>query len=56
MTIALWRARHLTGELTPVVEVDGRKIGEVEGAGPVTQKLQQAYRALTETEGTPLPF
>ena len=52
------------GELTPVVEIDSRKIGDVmecgsegrEGAGPVTRKLMEAYRSLTEVEGEPLPF
>ena len=43
------------GELSPVLEVDGRHIGSSE-TGPVTQKLQQLYAHLTENEGEPLPF
>lgn len=43
------------GELTPVVEIDGRKIGGGE-VGPITMKIQAAYRELTEKEGVPLPF
>ncbi len=41
------------GELTPVLEVDGRRLGE--GPGPVTRRLQQAYEELTGREGEPLP-
>ena len=41
------------GELTPVVCVDGRRIGDG-GAGPVTRRLQDAYRTLTQTEGEPI--
>lgn len=43
------------GELTPVVTIDGRTVGDGR-PGPVTARLQEAYRALTLTEGTPLPF
>eukprot|EP00597_Dinobryon_sp_UTEXLB2267_P003151 CAMPEP_0170074942 /NCGR_PEP_ID=MMETSP0019_2-20121128/12168_1 /TAXON_ID=98059 /ORGANISM="Dinobryon sp., Strain UTEXLB2267" /LENGTH=470 /DNA_ID=CAMNT_0010285593 /DNA_START=444 /DNA_END=1856 /DNA_ORIENTATION=+ len=48
------------GELTPVVEIDGRQIGPSEGgvrlgAGPVTRLIQEAYRDLTATTGYPLP-
>jgi branched-chain amino acid aminotransferase len=32
------------GGLTPVVTVDGRPIGKVEGAGPITARLSAAYR------------
>ena len=43
------------GELSPVLEVDGRRIGE--GAiGPLTQELRALYAALTACEGIPLPF
>ena len=42
------------GELSPVLEVDGRKIG-AEGIGPVTTRLQQLYAERTSTEGEPLP-
>jgi len=44
------------GELTPVVSIDGRAIGEAQGMGPVTRTIQQAYRLLTETQGVPLPW
>jgi branched-chain amino acid aminotransferase len=41
------------GELAPVVELDGRKIGN--GAiGTLTTRLSQLFRALTEREGTPV--
>jgi branched-chain amino acid aminotransferase len=39
------------GELAPVVKVDGRTIGDGT-AGPVTRRLTDLYRRLTETEGT----
>ncbi len=43
------------GELAPVLEVDGRRIGD--GAlGPVTRRLQEIYADLTAQEGEPLPF
>jgi branched-subunit amino acid aminotransferase/4-amino-4-deoxychorismate lyase len=54
------------GELTPVVEIDGRPIGypgqDDECGGsvnlstlrPVTSLLQKMYRVLTETEGVPI--
>jgi branched-chain amino acid aminotransferase group I len=42
------------GELAPVVEVDGRTIGD--GAvGPITRRLQARYDERTAREGTPLP-
>lgn len=41
------------GELTPVLEVDGRKIGDK--AGPITVKMQGYFRAVTEVEGTTIP-
>ena len=38
------------GELAPVVKVDGRAIGE--GLpGPLTRRLSNLFRALTEQEG-----
>ena len=43
----------LTGtaaEIVPVVKIDGRVIGSGR-PGPVTKKLQQAFRQLTKTEG-----
>lgn len=43
------------GELSPVLELDGRTIGT--GApGPVTKRLQEAFYARTKSEGEPLPF
>lgn len=43
------------GELTPVLEADGRAIGDGK-AGPVTIRLQQLHRAYAYDNGTPLPF
>jgi len=43
------------GELTPVLEVDGRRIGESE-PGTMTQRLQELHRRRALTEGEPLPF
>jgi branched-chain amino acid aminotransferase len=46
----------LTGtsaEITPVVEYEGRRLGDA--AGPVTQQLLEAYGELTTAEGTPVP-
>jgi branched-chain amino acid aminotransferase len=43
------------GELTPVLEVDGRRIGSGE-AGPVTRRLRELYRLETARQGTPIPF
>ncbi|KAK7277896.1 hypothetical protein RJT34_22915 [Clitoria ternatea] len=42
------------GELSPVVKVDGRTIGDGK-VGPVTKKLQAAYKKLTEQSGVPIP-
>jgi branched-subunit amino acid aminotransferase/4-amino-4-deoxychorismate lyase len=42
------------GELSPVLEIDRRTIGG--GVGPLTRRLQELYRALTESEGSSLPF
>lgn len=44
------------GEITPVVMIDGRSIGEVGIPGIITSLIQAEYRKLTETMGTPLPF
>ena len=41
------------GELTPVLEVDGRVIGEE--PGPITLKMQGFFRSVTEIEGTRIP-
>ncbi|KAK1305176.1 Branched-chain-amino-acid aminotransferase-like protein 2 [Acorus calamus] len=42
------------GELTPVVMIDGRVIGNGE-VGPVTRRLQKAYKELTSESGEPIP-
>jgi len=42
------------GELSPVVDLDGRVIGQGT-PGQVTQRIQQFYRLLTETEGVLIP-
>ncbi len=41
------------GELSLVIEVDGRPIGN--GNYPLTHQLQEVYKALTETEGVIIP-
>jgi branched-subunit amino acid aminotransferase/4-amino-4-deoxychorismate lyase len=41
------------GELTPVLVVDGRTIGDGE-PGPLTRTLSADYAALTATSGTPV--
>jgi branched-chain amino acid aminotransferase len=38
------------GGLTPVREVDGRTIGSGDGAGPVTRRLTEWYRAAIEDD------
>ena len=43
------------GELAPVLEVDGRIIGNGE-AGPVTRRMQDLHWRRTSQEGEPLPF
>jgi branched-chain amino acid aminotransferase group I len=43
------------GELTPVLEVDGRTLGAGE-PGPMTERLREVYRQRTSKEGEPLPF
>ena len=43
------------GELSPVLEVDGRRIGSGE-TGPMTRHLQQLFAERTATEGEVLPF
>ena len=35
-----------SGAQTPVAEIDGRKIGDQSGAGPMTRRLQGLYRDL----------
>ncbi len=55
---ALYRADELfctgtMGELTPVIELDGRAIGS-DMRGPVTQRLSALYAELTITTGYPI--
>ena len=42
------------GELSPVLEVDGRNIGS--RVGEMTQQLQDLYAEATTSQGEPLPF
>nr|XP_007147073.1 hypothetical protein PHAVU_006G094000g [Phaseolus vulgaris]ESW19067.1 hypothetical protein PHAVU_006G094000g [Phaseolus vulgaris] len=42
------------GELSPVVKVDGRIIGNGE-VGAITRRLQAVYKKLTEESGVPIP-
>ncbi|XP_050384078.1 branched-chain-amino-acid aminotransferase-like protein 1 [Argentina anserina] len=42
------------GELSPVVKIDGRLVGDGK-VGPVTRRLQNAYKQLTEEFGVPIP-
>ncbi|XP_057497099.1 branched-chain-amino-acid aminotransferase-like protein 1 isoform X3 [Actinidia eriantha] len=42
------------GELSPVVKIDGRIIGDGR-VGPITRRLQNAYRKLTHELGVPIP-
>lgn len=44
------------GELTPVLEADGRQIGCSSGIGPITRKLQTLHREFAFATGTALPF
>ncbi len=43
------------GELSPVLEIDGRRIG-AGSAGALTLRLRDLYRDLAGREGEPLPF
>lgn len=43
------------GELTPILEADGRVVGDGT-RGPVTERLQQLYRDRAYARGEPLPF
>ena len=43
------------GELTPVLEADGRVIGD-KAAGPMTKRLQKLHREFAYANGSPLPF
>ncbi|CAN1232826.1 Branched-chain-amino-acid aminotransferase-like protein 2 [Linum perenne] len=42
------------GEITPVVMIDGREIGDGE-VGTVTKRIQRAYKNLTHDSGVPIP-
>ncbi len=42
------------GELAPVLEIDGRRIGDG-FVGPITRKLQDLYHRKASAEGEPLP-
>lgn len=55
----VWAADELfttgtMGELAPVLEVDGRRIGNG-GPGPVTRRLQELYAEETRRSGVPIP-
>ncbi len=41
------------GELTPVLEVDGRRVGDE--PGPITHRIQKLFRSETEVSGTMIP-
>ncbi len=43
------------GELSPVLEVDGRQIGNGK-PGPMTGRLQELYAEMTSSEGEPIPL
>ena len=43
------------GELTPVLEADGRVIADGK-SGPMTRRLQTLHRKVARDNGTPLPF
>jgi branched-subunit amino acid aminotransferase/4-amino-4-deoxychorismate lyase len=42
------------GELSPVLEVDGRRIGEGK-AGPLTRRLQALHATWVRAHGEPIP-
>ncbi|CAL1394968.1 unnamed protein product [Linum trigynum] len=42
------------GEITPVVKIDGRQIGDGE-VGSVTKRIQRVYKNLTHDFGVPIP-
>ncbi|CAA2988324.1 branched-chain-amino-acid aminotransferase 1 [Olea europaea subsp. europaea] len=42
------------GELSPVIRVDGRMVGDGR-IGPVTQRMQKAYMKFTAESGVPIP-
>lgn len=59
-TADLWTADEVfttgtMGELSPVLEIDGRRIGDG-AAGSLTRRLQALFRERTRLDGEPLPF
>jgi branched-subunit amino acid aminotransferase/4-amino-4-deoxychorismate lyase len=42
------------GEITPVVMIDGREIGDGK-IGPVTRQIQNAYKVITAGSGVTIP-
>ncbi len=38
------------GAQTPVAEIDGKKIGDSEGAGPMTRRIRELYKQLIEND------
>ncbi len=42
------------GELTPVLSIDGRIIGDGSGKRPITQKIQTRFAELTAEQGEPI--
>ncbi|KAL2478144.1 Branched-chain-amino-acid aminotransferase-like protein 2 [Forsythia ovata] len=42
------------GELSPVIKIDGRTVGDG-GVGPVTRRLQSAFKKLVAESGVPIP-
>ncbi|XP_052309362.1 tropinone reductase homolog At2g29170-like isoform X4 [Populus trichocarpa] len=53
LTEQVWTTGTM-GELTPAVKIDGREVGDGQ-VGPVTRRLQNAYKKLTEESGVPIP-
>jgi branched-subunit amino acid aminotransferase/4-amino-4-deoxychorismate lyase len=43
------------GEITKVICIDGRNIGDGSYKGEITSKIRIAFRKLTDTIGVPLP-
>jgi hypothetical protein len=43
------------GEITKVVCIDGRNIGDGSYKGEITSQIRIAFRKLTDTIGVPLP-
>lgn len=41
------------GEITPVLQIDGRKIGD--SIGPITQKISDLYQSIAQNEGVVIP-